>query len=359
MILESIKLFKYSLPLNKPLQLKTAEIEKRDGYIIELISVSGIKSYSEIAPLLNFSKETMFDIYKEVLFFKKEFLQNKIPPDILTKLKYYTPSVRFGIESAFLQLTAQSKELTLIDLLNPNANHTISINALLTGSSDEIKQKAKELSQNGYTAFKIKVGRLPLSEEIETVHEVRKIIGEKSLIRLDANRAFDSETAIEFYEKIQEADIDYIEEPFHTLAILKSYINNSSCEIPLALDESLVEIEVEDLNNMYALKAIVLKPTLLGYTDTMMLAKKAFALGIQPVISSSFETSIGSYILASMGAIIDTTIPIGLDTLSWFKKDIVTDPIIFPNGKLNLDLYMNLQNQIEFTKLEEVPLGNE
>ena len=359
MILDSIKLYRYNLPLVKPLQLKDDKIDKRQGYILELISDTNIKSYSEIAPLPNFSKETMFDVIKEIKFFKQEFLRKQIPPDILAKLKYYTPSVRFGIESAFLQLTAQSKELTLIDLLNPNAKHTLIVNALLTGTQKEILYRAQELSRKGFQAFKIKIGRLPLDVETSMIHDVRKIVGEKALIRLDANRSFNLKTAIDLYEQIKTADIDYIEEPFQSFDILKKYLSEPICEMPIALDESLTEISVESLNSMFALKAIVLKPMMIGYTDTMMYAKKAFALGIKPVISSSFETSIGSHILASMAAIIDTTIPIGLDTLSWFQEDIVDNPLQYPDGKINLDTYIHIHSQIDFSKLSEVQFGNE
>ncbi len=358
MIIKSLKLFSYKLPLKKELVLHRNTISHREGFIIEIISDRGIKAISEIAPLPFYSQESTADVINEVSSFKKLFVHNPIPSDILNQLTVYAPSVRFGIESVLLQLTAQSKDLTLVDLLNPNAKQIVLVNALLTGSQSEIIERAAQLYSAGYRAFKIKVGRQNTKEEIATVHKVRKIVGEDSLIRLDANRAFDIKSGIEFYKQLKSVNINYIEEPFHSFEILDKYISENINQIPIALDESLVEIQPEMLNNLFALKAIVIKPTLLGYTNSMMFAKKAFALGIQPVISSSFETSIGTYLLASMGAIIDSSIPIGLDTLSWFQDDLVSNPISIKDGKIDLSQYTNINSQPDISKLTEVSLDN-
>jgi O-succinylbenzoate synthase len=257
-----------------------------------------------------------------------------------------------------LQLTAQSKDLTLVDLLNPNAKQIVSVNALLTGKQTEIVERAAQCYEDGYRAFKIKIGRGNLHDEISTIHKVRKIVGDESLIRLDANRAFDIATALDFYEQLKSVNIDYIEEPFKSFELVEQYFNDHHNKMPIALDESLAEIQPEMLNNLFALKAIVLKPTLLGYTNSMMFAKKAFALGIQPVISSSFETSIGTFILASMGAIIDSKIPIGVGTLSWFEDDLVYSPLSIKNGKIDLSKPVDINSQIDFSKLTEVALDN-
>jgi len=358
MIIQSIKLFKYSLPLTKKLQLGQSEINTREGYLIEISSDSNIKSISEIAPLPFFSIESLEDVIHEVAMFKNKFVNQSVPPDILTQLSTYCPSVRFGIESAFLQLTAKSKELSLVELLHPNAKQIISVNALLVGDKNEIIKRATLLYEKGYCAFKIKIGRNSIQDDIEIVTTVRKIVGNDSKIRLDANRAYDVESTQSFFDKVQSMDIDYIEEPFQTFEMLADYLQTPNNQMPLALDESLTLMNPEDLNQLYSLKAIVLKPMLLGYTNSMMFAKKAFALGIQPVISSSFETSIGTYILASMGAIIDTTIPIGVDTLAWFQNDVVSKQIEIIHGRIDLKNHIDIDTVLDYTKLTEVDLDN-
>ncbi len=358
MIIDSLKLYSYKLPLKKELLLHDHKISYREGFILEIISDTGIKVISEIAPLPFFSQESSADVLKEVVSFKNKFVRKAIPSDLIQQLSIFAPSVRFGIESAFLQLTAQSKDLTLVDLLNPNARQIVSVNALLTGNQTEIVERAAQCYEEGYKAFKIKVGRSNSEDEIAVVHEVREIVGDESLIRLDANRAFDIKTAIDFYEQLKSVNIDYIEEPFKSFELVQQYFDDHHNKMPIALDESLAEIRPEMLNNLFALKAVVLKPMLLGYTNSMMFAKKAFALGIQPVISSSFETSVGTYILASMGAIIDSAIPIGLDTLSWFQDDLVRNPLSVRTGKIDLTKPVDINLQIDFSKLTEVVLDN-
>ena len=53
----------------------------------------------------------------------------------------------------------------------------------------------------------MKIGRTDIDDEISTIHKVRQIVGDESLIRLDANCAFDYETAISFYEQINNLNI--------------------------------------------------------------------------------------------------------------------------------------------------------
>lgn len=358
MIIDSLQLYSYKLPLKKELVLHGHKISHREGFILEIVSDNGIKVISEIAPLPFFSQESPADVLKEVVLFKNKFVRKAIPSDLIQQLSIYAPSVRFGIESAFLQLTAQSKDLTLVDLLNPNAKQIVSVNALLTGNQTEIVKRAAQRYEEGFRAFKVKIGRSNLHDEISAIHKVREIVGDESLIRLDANRAFDITTALDFYEQLKSVNIDYIEEPFKSFELVQQYFDDHHDKMPIALDESLVEIHPEMLNNLFALKAIVLKPTLLGYTNSMMFAKKAFALGIQPVISSSFETSIGTYILASMGAIIDSMIPIGVDTLSWFEDDLIPNPITITKGKIDLSKPIDIISQLDFSKLTEVVLDN-
>ena len=359
MRIEKLKLFAYKLPLRKKLLLNGNEISTREGFIIEVRTDTNLRAVSEIAPLPYFSHESFTDVIAEIKLLKSKITNTELPSEILEQFVDCSPSVRFGIESAVMSLFAQEKKISFVKYFNPHAKDTVVVNALLIGSHEEIIKKASVLYKNGYRAFKMKIGRSKIIEEISTIHAVREIVGDSSLIRLDANRAFDINSATEFYEQIKELHIDYIEEPFQTFKSVQSYLESPNNKMPIALDESLTEIQPDILNNLIALKAIVVKPTLLGFTNAMMFAKKAMALGIQPVISSSFESSIGTNLLASMAAIIDANIPIGLDTLSWFQDDLISSPLEITNGKINIVKHTEMHSKIDYAKLTEVSLDNQ
>jgi len=93
----------------------------------------------------------------------------------------------------------------------------------------------------------------------------------------------------------------------------------------------------QELTALPGLKAIVLKPTLLGFERSMQFGRKATLLGITPVVSSAFETSLGLTAVAELGACLNSTdVPSGLDTLDWFQQDLLEHPLQSKRGRVNL-----------------------
>src|SRR5690606_27455981 len=101
---------------------------------------------------------------------------------------------------------------------------TIPLNGLLSGSIESIESGAKQLLAEGYRTFKIKVGRLPVEQEIAMVQHVRKTIGNNIALRLDANRSWTLQTALLFGEAVAECGIEYIEEPLAQPEHLQEFV---------------------------------------------------------------------------------------------------------------------------------------
>ena len=120
--------------------------------------------------------------------------------------------------------------------------------------------------------------------------------------------------------------------------MLVSICNKGGLSLPpVALDESLLKLTPEALAPLPNLKAIVLKPTLLGFERSMQFGRKATSMGITPVVSSAFETSLGLTALVELAACLNTTdVAVGLDTLEWFAKDLLARPLQIERGRLNL-----------------------
>ena len=65
----------------------------------------------------------------------------------------------------------------------------------------------------GARAIKMKVGGVPIREDVERVKAVREAIGPDVKLLVDANCAYRSYEAIQFAERIEEYDIFWFEEP--------------------------------------------------------------------------------------------------------------------------------------------------
>jgi O-succinylbenzoate synthase len=196
---------------------------------------------------------------------------------------------------------------------------------------------------------------LTIDEDIDRIAGVRKIVGPEALLRLDANRSWSVRDALNFMARAAEFNIEYIEEPVQDFNHLKMLLKDGSPSLPVALDESLMQITPRILPRLPALKAIVIKPTLLGLDRALRFSRKAQDIGITPVISSSFESSLGLFTLASMAAGINGgQVPAGLDTLDWLAEDVLEPPLQIQAGKIYLADDSSLTANIKMDLLEKI-----
>jgi len=150
MIIDKIRIFSYSLPFLTPLKIKDRTFNFREGYLIRISNKNDNIGWGEISPLYGFSIETLESVLSDIINLKQKLENFQVPQEILKILFPYSPSVRFGFESALLNLMASEKKLTLAGFLNPTANLKIKINALLDGNYDDIIKKTEnELGEKG------------------------------------------------------------------------------------------------------------------------------------------------------------------------------------------------------------------
>jgi len=242
-------------------------------------------------------------------------------------------SAKFGIEQAIYSLSSAEFSIPLSKWLRQDSREHVVVNALLNGSHEEILAQARVGRRDGYEAFKLKVGTKRVEQGVKLVAEVRSTIGADAELRLDANRAWDFDTAVRFLSEMEDQNIAYIEEPLVNPAFLSRITRNSA--VPIALDESIIEISEQDQSleaYSYACAAI-LKPTLIGgMAATLDLAERFFRIGVEPVITSCFETEVGHAGLVSLSAAISGSgWAAGLDTLRFFDADLPPEPIRLAN----------------------------
>lgn len=343
----SIKLYRYRLPLKENLVLKGEQRRFRDGLLLKLTDEHYHTGWGEIVPLFGFSRENIDEALAQAENLKYR-LDGVELPENLEELsggfdkwlgQYNTaPSVRCGLETAALNLIADSRGIPLGRLLSEQYITSVKVNALLSGATDDVLQQARLLPEQGYETVKLKVGGKPVEEDINLTAAVRKILGDNIALRLDANRAWEIDEALEFAHEVERYGIEYIEEPLRHISLLDKF--HDATGLNIALDESLPETTPERLEKQHGVNALILKPTLLGgFETTLRFIRKACLLGMKSVISATFESSIGITSLAHLaGTISFEDSAHGLDTLKFFEDDILTEPVEIKQGKIDLSL---------------------
>lgn len=77
----------------------------------------------------------------------------------------------------------------------------------------ELAEEVQRSISTGARAIKMKIGALPIREDVERVRTVRKAIGDDVRLMVDANCAYRPHEAIQLARRIEEFDIYWFEEP--------------------------------------------------------------------------------------------------------------------------------------------------
>jgi O-succinylbenzoate synthase len=342
MKLAGFDLFRYSLPFRKPLALRGTTVHRREGLLLRLSGDDGAEGWGESAPLPGFSAESLHQATAQLRGLAGSLIGREATDDWTDQNRAFSrelertvpaPSVRFGLELAIWNLCAASSGRSLPELLAGRAR--VPVSGLLSGSLDEVLGEARRMKDAGYEAVKLKVGARTVAEDVGLSRSLAEELGDAVSLRLDANRAWGYEQAVEFLRGAPR--FEYLEEPLADPSCLPRLVREFG--VPVALDESLVGMEPGALKEHRYARAVVLKPTLLGgIPSTLRLAGRALDLGMTPVVSSAYESGVGTAALVALAAGIgEHPVPAGLDTYRALAEDVLDTPLGLPAPSVDVE----------------------
>lgn len=318
------KFYPYLLKFKRPGGTSRGVLETKETFILEVFE-GDKKGIGECGLFRGLSFDDIAD-YEE----KLAWLCANINEDfevLKHELRNY-PSIWFGYEQAMRNLEFGS------ELYFPNAfsrgEDFIKINGLIwMGSVDFMREQIQEKLSLGFDCLKLKIGTDWPSEK-KILEELRTEFLKNQLeLRVDANGAFDSETAVKVLEELSELQIHSIEQPIKAGNIneMKNLCRNTPTAI--ALDEELIGVvdpdEKEALLAEILPQYIILKPSLVGGfsgTDEWIAMAEKYKIGWW--ITSALESNIGLNAIAQYTYSKKPSIPQGLGTGGLFTNNFET-----------------------------------
>ncbi|MGF1778052.1 o-succinylbenzoate synthase [Vibrio nomapromontoriensis] len=303
------KLYRYTLPMDSGVILRDTKLTSREGWVVELIE-SGKQALGEIAPLPGFSQESIQEAGTQAQQYLESWVKEDHPDFDLDEC---FPSVAFGLSCAAMELSNR---------LPISGNYQAA--PLCSGDPDDLLPILNTMP--GRKVAKIKVGMYEAIRDGMIVSLFLESIPDLTL-RLDANRAWSVEKATKFASYIAPSlrqRIDFIEEPCKTPGDSLSFTIDTG--IAIAWDETLQEaVRASDFSvqSLTGVKTLIIKPTLVGSLEKCIaLIEAAHQQGIQVVISSSLESSIGLNHLARFSQWQLPNETPGLDTMQLFAAQL-------------------------------------
>ncbi len=294
-----VELKRYALPLKHPLRWKGLTIRERQGVLVGLREGS-LRVWGDAAPLPGFSRESIEDVLSELEGWTKG----------LDSLR--SPSACWAVDVAQNSLKALQNQCSLAQWWSDTL--PIPLEKLPVA---ELYREGADVSLG--STLKLKVGELPVAEDIERVQQVVELYRPRHL-RIDANRAWSLHDVLDFCEQTASWPLEFIEEPCKDpndwLLLMEQ------TKVPLALDESLYWNDWDWRSSMDVFKALVVKPTLVGGLDRLKpLRDLAQSHSCALVISSCFESEVGLQALRALAcAWQKNDVACGLGTHRWMKE---------------------------------------
>jgi L-alanine-DL-glutamate epimerase-like enolase superfamily enzyme len=106
-------------------------------------------------------------------------------------------------------------------------------------SKEQLVEQARGQLADGYTAFKIKVGKPDLLEDVERCRAVREVVGTGSELMLDANQKWSIGEAVQRCSLLAEVSPLFVEEPILSDDIRGHRKLREATGIPVAMGEQL------------------------------------------------------------------------------------------------------------------------
>jgi o-succinylbenzoate synthase len=203
----------------------------------------------------------------------------------------------------------------------------VAVNTMIPRVAPDV---AASLAVNsGCATIKVKVGD---ARSIDRVAAVRSACGPRVKIRLDANGAWDVDTALQQLARLAGYDIELVEDPVASLEELVALRGRAS--MPIAAETSIrTTTDARRLHELGAADVIVLKPQRMGGVRNALRA--AEESGIPAIASSALETSVGlAAVVALAASLPDAPFAHGAGTGPLLQSDVVSDPLVPIDGWL-------------------------
>lgn len=309
-------------------------LRSKDVFWIKAFRVESphICGWGEAAPLVKLSpddrpdfEEVLVKVLKQMETISWNMEENYILEKLKEVIPFELPSIRFGLETALLDLKNGGKK-KLFDNPFYDRNEPIPINGLIwMGDREFMLEQIDQKIEEGYDCIKMKIGAIDFDQELELLRYIRdRFSPEQITLRVDANGAFAKEDALVKLSKLAELGIHSIEQP-----ILAGNVEDmrTLCEatpLPIALDEELIGVKSKaNLLDQIKHQYIILKPTLVGgIFETREWIRLAEERGIGWWMTSALESNIGLNAIAQLTSTYNPTIPQGLGTGKLYHNNL-------------------------------------
>jgi o-succinylbenzoate synthase len=231
MKISSVEVIPYALPFRQPYVTARGRLDRREMVLLRLRSDDGLVGLGEAVPLSLRGGAGLAQVVEELerLGERDSLDESALRGDALG----LTAPARCAALTALLDLRGRRVAAAGSDARGES--EPVECNAtLVAGEPATVAAEAARWAADGFETFKLKLGA---DDDFGQVYAVREAVGPRARIRVDANAAWDVETAKQTLKALEPLEVELAEQPVATLEEAAEVAASTS--IPIAGDESV------------------------------------------------------------------------------------------------------------------------
>jgi o-succinylbenzoate synthase len=330
----------YRIPFRNAFVTSASTQAVREGMIVKLESDGGMHGLGEIAPLRAGAMRNVAALLRGVERRIAGIEVDDIPRATkgLVARKEIAAAIRCGLDIAACDLIAKEAGLPVADLFGGCRRRVVPVNATIAAATPALAaQAARRAVESGFRCVKLKVGMMRnLAGECELVGAVRDAIGADTTLRLDANQAWDPQTAIDYIGELERFDLEFVEQPVAARNIEGLALVRSLVGVQIAADESLRSLgTAKAIVESGAAGLLVIKPMIVGgLRPALEIICLAASYDIESIITTTIDSGVGIAAALHLAAGLTGTRACGLATAELLESALTLNTPRAENGAM-------------------------
>ena len=361
MKIAAIDAIPFAIPYRRPMRFASGEVTVADHVLVRVHTDDGLVGVAEAPPRPYTYGETQAsivtivrDVFEPALVGVDPLSRERVRATLSRTVANHT--AKGAIDIALWDVIGQALGQPVTGLLGGFGSSMSVAHMVGFGSVREMVDDAVDVRDRlGVTTFKVKVGRRPVEQDVETCRALRAALGADVEIYVDANRGWTAEEALRAVRLLDDVGITMLEEPCPNDDLLARKRVVERSPVPVVGDESCARLPDVARNLLGGMCSMVsIKTARTGFTESMRIVGLCEGLGVETFIGNQVDGQLGTLAAVSFGvAFASTSAHAGeLCNFLVMTDDVLAEPLEIVGGRLAARERPGLGAEIDEDKLE-------
>lgn len=352
--------FWISLRLHEPFKMSNVTVKTAENLLVRIEDVDGVVGWGEACSAPNMTGD-----FPEGLLAAAQFMKTAVEGMEIDELAgfaakidgliYGNEGAKSAIDMAVHDLAGKRAGVPVAELLGGVVRREMPLLFILAASDLKADlAMARKKADEGFVAYKVKVGTANVDADLERCAAVRNLLGKDVRISADSNQGYSREEALRFAAGAEAAGLDFIEQPIDGHDLEGMALVAAATPVAIGADEGIhSHADIERHFEMKAARGASLKTIKLGGMSPVMVAgRRMQELHMSVNLAGKVaESSVASSALVQLGAAlpqVDWDVSV---TCQYLAEDVAVESVRFERGHVSLPDRPGLGMEVDEAKL--------